>query len=83
MKPYAELTNAPHVDRKINDDVAASLICKFVDNYKNARSIHKETFDRCNTCHWVGLSSMVIETADSRWVCPSCGSEDVDDASNT
>lgn len=39
------------------------------------------TRDKCNICGWEGPSDDVIhDRLRDAWLCPSCGSEDVDDA---
>jgi hypothetical protein len=38
-----------------------------------------QTLDKCNICGWIGDSDDVIETEDGDWICPACGSTDVDD----
>ena len=38
-----------------------------------------ETLDKCNICGWEGPSEDVPQREDGKYVCPICGSEDMDD----
>lgn len=41
-----------------------------------------KTVDKCNICNWTGFSDDVPRDQNGKWICPVCGSEDMDDVNS-